>query len=123
MPRNHLDQELVTLLRQCYDDGLTKHKAMKITHISEACVYRYYARWKAFDDANGNNPLLVDLGHLRPELVEELKIQATMRRMSLNNFVMNLLETIVTDYLFNVILEIEDDNPNKDRLRREAQGE
>jgi hypothetical protein len=114
---NYLPDEVVIELRQCYDEGLSKHKAMKKTKLAEATVYRYYAKWQAFDDAVNHVPEIIDLRLLHPHIAEELVIQAGMRQMSLANFVLTLLCVIAKDYLFNSILEIEEDNPAKGRLR------
>jgi hypothetical protein len=114
---NTLPDEIISELRWCYDNGLSKSKAIKRLKLAEATVYRYYTKWQAFDDAVNHVPEIIDLRLLHPHVAEELVIQAGMRRMSLTNFILTLLCVITKDYLFNSILEIEEDNPAKGRLR------
>lgn len=113
-----LSPERQTELRKLYDAGVNKNKAKEMTGIAEATVYRYYAKWKALDDAHQSN--VFDFTHLHPSVLTELKIQAGMRRMTLYSFVYNLLTVIITDNLSKSIIDIEDDNPKKKRLSKNA---
>lgn len=104
-------------LRALYDAKVVKRQAGMQTGIAEATVSRYYEKWKALERVHGKE--LFDFTHLRPTVLAELRIQATMRRMSLYSFVYNLLTTVAHDNLSKSILDIEDDDPVKQRLANE----
>lgn len=113
-----LSIEKRTQLRKLFDAGVCKNKAMKVADVAEATVYRYYTKWQTLKDAE--NGKLYDFSHLHPTVLNELKIQATMRRMTLYNYVSVLLTTIVEDNLSKSIVDIPDSNPRKKRLVNNA---
>ncbi len=110
-----LSIEKQTLLRRCFDAGMPKNKAMKRVEIAEATVYRYYAKWQAeIDAADGQS--VFNFKDLHPSVLIELKVQATMRRLTLYNFVLNMLTVVAQDNLSKSIVDIEEDHPKKKRL-------
>lgn len=109
-----LSIEKQTELRRLFDAGVCKNKAKDRLKIAEATVYRYYAKWSALEHVQGKE--VFNFLHLPPQVLEELKIQAYMRRISLYNFVLNVLTVVATDNLAASIVDIEADNPVKQRL-------
>lgn len=109
-----LSLEKQTELRQLFDAGVNKNRAKQLTGIAEATIYRYYSKWQASCDSHKG--MVFDFTHLPPHILEELKIQAIMRRMTLYSFTLTVLTVIATDNLSASIVDIEEDNPNKHRL-------
>lgn len=108
------------ILRQFYDNGVNKRQAAIHSGVSEPTVYRYYAKWDALM-ALGNSQEVFRFSDLNPNILKEFDIQARMRCMTLYNFTLLLLTTITKDNLFKSILDIDEDNPLKDRLTKHAQ--
>lgn len=106
-----LTMEKQLLLRQCYDDGLNKNQTAIKTGCAEATVHRYFVQWNALASKT-----TFDLNHLSPKIIEELDIQARMRRMSLYQFVFRILVTVVEDDLSKAIVDIPEHHPVKKRL-------
>lgn len=98
-------------LRAAFDQGLNKRQAGIQLGIAEATVYRYYVRWQAV-----TSKTTIDIAHLDPKIVQELEIQARMRRMTLYAFVFKLLTTVAEDGLAVSIIDIPEHSPVKKRL-------
>jgi hypothetical protein len=98
-------------LRRCYDEGLNKRQATMATGLSEATVYRYYTKWDALSQHD------FDLDDLNPVVVRAYKAEAERRGVSVFALVIHCLSVVAVDNIFTALIDIEETNPSKGRLR------
>lgn len=106
-----LSVEEQTKLRRMFDEGINRRRASIMLGIAEATAHRYYTHWGAM-----KSETLFDLAFLEKRVLDELKVQAAMRRMSLYSYFYQLVNIVVTDNLSHAIFDMPEHHPMKKRL-------